>query len=344
MPETVPGVTFSDDGVCSFCQTYAEDEVIGKEALDKIVEDSKKRKGGEYDCVVPLSGGRDSSYLVYYASQVLGLKALAVNYNNEFRTQDAVRNMDTVCGACNVDLVSIGSKRDSAQKIIKYNMNSSDLARCFGICRACTHGYTSVVYREAIQRKIPLILWGDSEFEKTKDLVKTAEKNSGVKKSVFGKYFKSDYYKYEKAFWQQRKEFAVPGNSLFNRTPTLRDTNISDVHVFDYIRWDRNEIKENIIRLGWRKPEGGISTWRTDCQLIPVVHFLFHKIHGASKACFGWCKMVKSGQMAREDALRQEEELLATVATEEVAREVLEKLVGMTRKEADRIIYAKGNY
>jgi len=92
-------------------------------------------------------------------------------------------------------------------------------------------------------------------------------------------------------------------------------------------------------KLGWEKPAGFVSTWRTDCKLTPFVNYCFFRMHGCSKACFGYCLMINSGQMSRQEALKQEEEMLATIAQDsKQIRNLLENEVGLSRKESDRIL------
>ena len=94
MPETVPGITFDKDGICSFCLSYQKEEYLGEEELERIIA-SIKKEDNEYDCIVPLSGGRDSSYVLYMAKAIYDLRVLAVSYDNEFRTDQALVNMKT---------------------------------------------------------------------------------------------------------------------------------------------------------------------------------------------------------------------------------------------------------
>lgn len=78
MPASVPGVTLDKDGICNFCHEFREITYHGKETLDNIIANIKN-KGAKYDCIVPMSGGRDSTYALYVARKIYNLRALAVN-------------------------------------------------------------------------------------------------------------------------------------------------------------------------------------------------------------------------------------------------------------------------
>ena len=117
MTDTVPGITFDDQGLCSYCRDFKKETYIGKEKLDAIVADAKG-KGQPYDCVVPLSGGRDSAYVLYLARKVYDLKVLAVNYNNEFQNPQALKNMQNACQRLAADFVSVRSRNSIARELM----------------------------------------------------------------------------------------------------------------------------------------------------------------------------------------------------------------------------------
>jgi len=130
-------------------------------------------------------------------------------------------------------------------------------------------------------------------------------------------------------------EFPVPGNSVV-AYPALKNKNIKEIRLFDYIVWDRNKITSTITKeLGWEKPSGAISTWRIDCKLHHFMNYCFFKMFGCSKDCFGYSNMINSGKMDRKDALRQEEQMLATCTRG--IKELLRNEIGLTEKETAAI-------
>ena len=261
-----------------------------------------------------------------------------MSYDNEFRTDQALVNMKNACKRLNIDFVSVRSRRDIAQKIVKNAIRSSVSFGESGFCRACCYGYRSVVYRAAEQHKVPLILWGESQSEATQDTESEAFEELGPQRSKFLKLLDTSFYKVEYLSLLQRLEFHVPGNSILSRDdPVLKSRSIREIRVFDYIPWDRKKIKETIMtELGWEKPHGHVSTWRTDCMLHPLMNYCFFNLYGCSKDCFGYCKMINSGQMDREESLKQEEEMAASFT--EGIQELLEEKIGLSKKEANKIL------
>lgn len=110
MDDTVPGIKYDGDGICDFCRIHDELEMqysLGNHStneLNKIIEKIKiDGKGKKYDCIVGVSGGRDSTYTLYSAVK-LGLRPLAVHFDNGWNTETAVKNIKNACSKLNVDL------------------------------------------------------------------------------------------------------------------------------------------------------------------------------------------------------------------------------------------------
>ncbi len=109
--ERVSGIRFDEQGVCNYCRQvdalkdqYGIGSDKGIKQLAAIIEQVKVAgKGKKYDCVIGVSGGTDSSYMVYLAKQ-WGLRPLAVHYDNTWNSSIATQNIRKVLGTLNVDL------------------------------------------------------------------------------------------------------------------------------------------------------------------------------------------------------------------------------------------------
>jgi len=110
--ERVSGIAFDAEGVCNYChqidgliEQYGTGRPQGEQVLSGIVEDIRRAgRGRRYDCIVGVSGGTDSSYMVYLAKKVWGLRPLAVHYDNTWNTAIATQNIRRVLSALDVDL------------------------------------------------------------------------------------------------------------------------------------------------------------------------------------------------------------------------------------------------
>lgn len=108
--ETFPGIEFNDEGQCNYCELHDQleeqypNDLRGAAILNDLVE--KIRSAGKrkkYDCVVGVSGGCDSSFLLYQAIK-LGLRPLAVHFDNTWNSPQASQNLYNVTTRLGVDL------------------------------------------------------------------------------------------------------------------------------------------------------------------------------------------------------------------------------------------------
>lgn len=112
LDSTVPEIVFDSNGNCNYCKLhylldleYPTDKRREQMLKSLISEIKKSRRGRKYDCIVGVSGGTDSSYTLY-KSVKLGLKPLAVHFDNGWNSDIAVTNIKNLCSKLNVDLVT----------------------------------------------------------------------------------------------------------------------------------------------------------------------------------------------------------------------------------------------
>jgi len=338
LPSSFPGITFDDQGLCNFCKLPKNVKPLLSHKLlgDKIKSALSIRK--PYDCIVPLSGGRDSSYILYLAKFVLGLNVLAVNYNNEFRTTMAKENIDKICNSANVRYVSIKSKNYLAKKIVRnklrMNLKIGNSILTQGVCSACSFSYRSLVYKIAVEKNIPLIFWGSSPFEDTSILRNFIKQKKPTKNVSFKKhYFSTEKYLSVLYFLMLKKEFHVPGDPYFHiGRPILKHKHIYEIFLFDYFEYNPNLIVNTITsKLGWQKSNAKKSSWRIDCKLTKLIDYSYFKSYGCSKACLGYHNLINHGLLNREDALSAEEHSYANYTTG--IEELLSRDIGLNSSE-----------
>ncbi|MFH1414000.1 MAG: hypothetical protein ABIG56_04060 [Candidatus Omnitrophota bacterium] len=303
MPETAKGIKLDGNGLCQLCRDYKEFVPKGEEALRREISGSID-KNAPYDCIVPVSGGRDSSYALFYAKKVLNLKPLAVHNDNDFETEIANKNLEAITKSLDIPLIRVSSKNQITKKIVaeKFIINSRygpDLV-VDQTCEACKYGFESASYNTARRRGIKLIIWGDSPDESTNPFHSlSVHRKPPSKWRRLISPVAVNMFKYKYLFNKMKKEYGSDSPH-----------DLKDIHLYDYIRWDRNTILNTIQReMGWSVPEGSATSWRVDCALVPLVNYLTGKAYGVSKLEIGFSNMVRSGKMDRNDALRRVEQI-----------------------------------
>lgn len=165
MDTTDPNIVFDEYGVCNHCREF--DEVKsknwfpnedGKIKLKEIVDKIKASgKGKEYDCIIGLSGGVDSSYLVHKAVE-LGLRPLAVHVDAGWNSELAVKNIENICKKLNVDLftevINWEEIRDLQVAFLKAGVPNQDIPQ--------DHAFFAGLYSFAVKNNIEYVLSGSN--------------------------------------------------------------------------------------------------------------------------------------------------------------------------------------
>lgn len=121
-PDTRPGITFNEDGICGACLWEEEKKKIDWKAreqeLQDIADNAKVKAKGAYDCVVGASGGKDSTFQAFYARDVLGLRPLLVNCIPSDITPIGIKNIENLKNH-GFDVIGIDPNRKLLQKLMQ---------------------------------------------------------------------------------------------------------------------------------------------------------------------------------------------------------------------------------
>jgi N-acetyl sugar amidotransferase len=162
---SVPSITFDEDGICNYCYFHDSMEQMfpngdaGREILQRIFDKVKaKGEGNKYDCIAGVSGGRDSTYLLYFLVKIWGMRPLAVHFNDGFDNPVAGENMVKACRKLGVELRTITSDWREAKQLkidfLQASVPDLNLGTDIGIA--------SSLYSVAAREKIPYIFIGQS--------------------------------------------------------------------------------------------------------------------------------------------------------------------------------------
>lgn len=157
-------INFDENGICDHCNTFykkilpnwSTDE-CGRNALEKIVKKIKQvGEGKDFDCIIGMSGGIDSSYLTYLAKAELGLRPLVFHVDAGWNSQEAVNNIETLVDKLGLDLytevIDWEEMRDLQLSFFKSGVPHIDAPQ--------DHAFFATMYKFAEQHKVKYILTG----------------------------------------------------------------------------------------------------------------------------------------------------------------------------------------
>ena len=153
------GLTLDDEGICSGCRVHEEKDSLNWTdrwaKLELLVKPYREQSSDNYDCIVPVSGGQDSYYIVHLVKERLGLNPLLVTYNKYFNTPLGIRNLANLRIRFNCDIL-YQSVNPHAVK----NITRSTLRRFGSVYWPILAGQTVFPVQTAVRYKVPLIIWG----------------------------------------------------------------------------------------------------------------------------------------------------------------------------------------
>ena len=164
MDTTDPKITFDDKGMCDHCHTFYKyilpnwhPDKQGQLALEAMVDNIKKAgKGKDFDCIIGMSGGVDSSYLTYFAKEKLGLRPLVFHVDAGWNSQEAVNNIERLVDQLGLDLftevINWEEMRDLQLAFFKSGVPHIDTPQ--------DHAFFATMYKFATQYKVKYILTG----------------------------------------------------------------------------------------------------------------------------------------------------------------------------------------
>lgn len=341
LPETIPNITFDENGICHYCNEYIREQDIlikGKaergEILGSLIEEGQKRRiqrGSKYDVLTPLSGGRDSSYVAWALTVKRNLKVLCVNYDNPFSSTQARINIDRLVSKLGLDLITFKWPRKRHEKSFKNNLKAwlkkPDLGTTGLLCLACKPFYLKF-YQIAKKNNISLIIDGSNPNEATQF---KAEARLGSRSRVSSA--SSRIYKMTRKVIRNYRYLKpcniVPAShtlmSLDGHTRYLewRYPDIEKHGYFWCYPYNEKEIMEVLKSLDWKIAPDNKSPWRFDCEIDSLKNYLFTKLVGATEKEDLFSKNIRAGLMTREEALGRLEEGEVNL---EIVERILEKV------------------
>ena len=345
MPANYPGIVFNDENVCNYCIEYEKKRQRASTFLqnryrawmEKVIERTKKANKGNYDCLLCLSGGKDSTFLLYLLVEEYGLNVLAYTFDNEFLGEAVKRNIERILSKINVDHIWYRPGEDLWIKL--YSAAFQDIFTgkssnpCVEhICTQCSRVTGLSANKMAVEKNIPLLVWGLSPHQ------------LWIPKIVLPKYGVVLSYLVNKISYnlgirqpfsckleQEKRELRIPFWNL-RKFPYL-------VTPYYALGYDVPKISNTINKLGLIAP-GDDHPLHTNCLLNFVMTDLDYRRFGYNSRLQEFSQLVREGNLERQEWLALWEEIDTQIEDGTWERQKIEYVLdrlGLTNEYRDYV-------
>jgi len=307
-------LTFDHDGVCSGCRVHEEKDQLDwserAEKLRAIFETYRNTSGNNYDCIVPVSGARDSYFIVHTVKNVYGMNPLLVTYNKHYNTAVGVRNLANLRIRLNCDIMTLTVNPETVK-----NITRSTLRRFGSLYWHCLAGQTVYPVQMAVKLKIPLIVWGAHQGLDQVGMFSHLDEVEMTRK-----YRKEhDLMGYEAEdliddFDNIKEADIMPYRYPDNRE--LEQVGVRGIYLNNYIRWDSRSQHEHMIRAYGYETAPQTRTFDTyndvDCWNYSDGHdYIKWLKHGYGKVVDQACREIRLRHLTRAEGISLVEQYIA---------------------------------
>lgn len=307
LPETHETIIFDAQGVCNICnqqefKNASIDWSQRKKELDALIEEYRGRY--DYDCLVPFSGGKDSTWTLHYLVKEYGLKPLVVRFDHGFMRPNLEENVKKTIRKLGVDIHTFTPNWKVVQKLMLQSfLEKGDF------CWHCHTGIFSYPMWVALEKKVPLIFWGEPSAEYTAyyDYSQPEE----VDEKRFNRYVNLGITSDDMFV---RLEGAVDPRDLkpyrYPPVKDLRALGYRSVCLGSYIQWDVKKQSEIIQReLGWKGDQvenvpPQYNYEKIECYMQGVRDYIKYIKRGYSRPSHLVALDIRHGRLKKEDGER----------------------------------------
>jgi N-acetyl sugar amidotransferase len=299
------GITFNAQGVCSGCQVHEEkDQLDWTQRQARLASQLEKYRGRNYsrhDCVVPVSGGRDSFYIVHLVKKVYGLNPLVVVYNRHYNTKAGIYNIARLRTAFGCDI----STMTLDPRLIKRVMRGTLALRGSFHWHALA-GSTVYPVQNAVKMNIPLVIWGAHQGLEQVGMFSHLDEIEMTRRyrkehDLMG-LEAEDFVGCEGLSERDLQPFFYPSDSNIHRS------GVRGIYLGNYHRWDTKAQHEEMVKL-YGQYLGPLTRTFDQYNDIDDMHYTgMHDLLKVRKVGFGKIvddvsREIRYGRLSREEGI-----------------------------------------
>lgn len=322
-----PDISFDENGVCNYYHQYqiAEKEHVktgaeGKSILEQKIDEIKKAgKGKQYDCIMGLSGGVDSSYVALVAKEY-GLRPLPIHFDNGWNSELAVNNIENIVNKLGLDLYTLVVDWEEFKDVQLAYLKASVV----DIEVVSDHAIEAATWKLCLQHGIKYVLSGTNiytEFVMPRSWIFNKRDHLNLK-AIHDKYGT-----------KKLKTYPLNDTMLKKRSDLA---GITQVNLLNYVDYDKKAAKERIAtELGWRDYGGkhyeSLFTKIYQAYILPEKFKIDKRKPHLSSTIF-------SGQITKEEALDELKKPLYTPEVFKAEKEFFLKKLDLTEADWEQIL------
>lgn len=311
LPGTTPGITFDEKGVCNYCTSYelkfSNWEEVKEQrynSLVKILGYAKKLKR-PYDCLVALSGGKDSTYTLYLLAEEFRMNCLTVTFDHGFMSNQAKINIKNAVERTGSDHIYY---RLPPEKTI--DMFGIFFRKTGDFCASCMRGINYAIELAANSYGIPLVVKGSGRRVQYISQIESGNSNSSwYFKSIMKNEQNADQYEHFFSSWKNYElsklvelmlnMLRIPPHIMMKYLPYY-------IGIYDYVYEPYKKVVKILKEeMGWSSKDQSIE--HLDCLFHDVPsHLRTLRINGITKDTFYNSGLVRQGIITRDEAIRIE--------------------------------------
>ncbi|MFM2394987.1 MAG: hypothetical protein RLZZ546_2970, partial [Bacteroidota bacterium] len=240
-------IVFNEKGLCSGCLIHEEKDKINwierSKKLESILLNYKNISGNNYDCIIPVSGSRDSFFIVHTIKNVYKMNPLLVTYNKQYNTDVGIRNLAKLRTVFNCDIMTLTVSPEIVKKITRATMRKMG-----SIYWHCIAGQTVYPVQTAVKFKIPLIIWGAHQGVDQVGMFSHIDEVEMTRKyrkehDLMGYEAEDLIDEFDQIYEQDISQFKYPEDI------EIEKIGVRGIYLNNYIRWDSKAQHEAMIKL-----------------------------------------------------------------------------------------------
>lgn len=266
MPNTAWDWNDKSGSTCQYCcpthkeETTFPDDMLndnGNLSTEDLIKTIRAQKKGRHNCLISITGGRDSSFTLYYVKEILGLNPIAFNFNTGFVTDIAQKNMANITKLLGIDFIQYSVDGKFLKKL------SRGFFKNYGeVCSICHQGYFYTVQKVAQWTGLNYVIRG---------LCKDTEANRANPNYIdWYSLTDEDFKKKVESFAveEQITERELEENREFMKLREWTDKNVKRIDLPDMLEYGYEEIVDILNKLNWKQDAYFIHL---DCSFVPIL-------------------------------------------------------------------------